>query len=77
MGHITISDIEDHIVRDLKQMAWQKGLSLDEAVRGLLNETVLQRRKSEQMLGATVRAPFKLWPVPPETEYNDLVRAAS
>ena len=40
MCQVTISNVDDHIVQGLKQIAWQRGLPFDESLRRLLNDTV-------------------------------------
>nr|TFG53897.1 MAG: hypothetical protein E4H34_03175 [Hyphomicrobiales bacterium] len=42
MNQVTISNVDDHIVRGLKQIAWRRGVPFDESLRRLLSDAVEQ-----------------------------------
>ena len=67
MSQITISNLDDHILQGLKQIAWQNGLPFDESLRRLLSETVSARaaRSQQQRLRSMAGPAFR---VPAETE---------
>jgi plasmid stability protein len=42
MNQVTISNVDDHIVQGLKQIAWRHGVPFDESLRRLLSDAVEQ-----------------------------------
>ncbi len=40
MNQVTISNVDDHIVQGLKQIAWRRGVPFDESLRRLLSDAV-------------------------------------
>jgi len=61
MNQVTISNVDDHIVQGLKQIAWRRGVPFDESLRRLLSDAVEEGHGRIQAAGIPTS-------LPPETD---------